>query len=88
MSYDTKPKKKTCKVSDEASSRIGKFIFGNEGFQIEYFMLSWLILPVFLNLLIYGFFLKKRKRKKEKEKRNKKEEVETHHKKGLGCFTF
>ena len=26
-----------CKACDEASSCIGKFIFGNEGFQMEYF---------------------------------------------------
>ena len=62
------------KVCDEASSRIGKFIFGNEGLQMEYFLLSWLILLVFLNLIIYGFFLKIIiiiiKKKKQKTKQN------------------
>ena len=62
------------KVCDEASSRIGKLIFGNEGLQMEYFLLSWLTLLVFLNLLIYGFFFKKKKKQTNK-KRNK-----THHK--------
>ena len=46
MSYDTKPQKKSKKkkkshhmhkACDEAGSRIGKFIFGNQGFQMEYF---------------------------------------------------
>ena len=79
MSYDTKPKKKTNphrmrELCDETSSGIGKFIFGNEGLQMEYFLLSWLTLLVFLNLIIYGFFLKIIIIKKNK-KQNK-----THHK--------
>ena len=58
-------------VCDEASSRIGKLIFGNEGLQMEYFLLSWLTLLVFLNLLIYGFFFKKKKQTNKQKKETK-----------------
>ena len=49
------------KACDEASSRIGKFIFGNESFQMECCPDWHCWFFFFFNLLIYGFFLKKPK---------------------------
>ena len=47
MSYDTQKRNRKKephrmhKACDEAGSRIGKFIFGNEGFQMEYFLVLY-----------------------------------------------